>query len=188
MGASERLPALVKRWVQPITDFWSEKLWLDYVAAVLVVSIHAIFIHVSGSGDWLLWIKSDQRIGVYGTAATIISAIGGLSAIAITVYIAVDGKRARAAKALYEAELRRNWRGLLGATGFTAVLCLLAQAIDTDGDPRKARFVFEFAISLAIIRFFRLLWLFDWMMRVSVPDSNETQQPPTPEYDSSWAE
>lgn len=171
-----------------VVDLWSEKLWIDYTLACFLLTLHLVVIRETRHGDWLRSLDPSQRQGIYTTAATIISAIGGLSAIAFTVYMSATGERAVAVKKLYHGTLRRNWRGLLAATGLTATLCLIAQTLDVSGDPYSARFIFEFAFILAAIRFGRLLWLFDKMMQVSDMDTEETLALPMPEFDPNWAE
>ena len=169
-----------------LVDHWVEALWWDLVAAAILTFIHIIVVHFFHHGDWLLWINSSQRGTVYSTAALIISALGGLSAIAVTVYMSAEGERARAVRRYHHGSLRKNWRGLLSGAGITAMLCLLAQVLDVGNDPHDARFIFEFAFILAAIRFARLLWLFDAMMKVSDQDVTEFTPRPPVELDPGW--
>lgn len=66
-------------------------------------------------GDWLAWIDSEQRVSQYGTAAGVVSAIGGLSSIAISIYLSSNGERIRAVRRHYQQELRRVSRSGAGA-------------------------------------------------------------------------
>jgi hypothetical protein len=170
-----------------VTDWWSEATWIDYGLAFLVVGAHVLVVKQTGHGDWLRWSDSAQRLTVYGTGATVISIIGGLSTIAVAVYLAAGGERARAVRLHYPAALRRNWRALILATGLTAGLCLVAQAIDTGKDPHSARFVFEFAMAVAGLRFVRLVWLFNAMIRIADRDLTDAPRGPAPDLDDAWS-
>src|SRR6185312_11792353 len=100
----------------------------------------------AGHGDWLRWISADQRLAVYGTGATVVSIFGGLCAVAITIYVTVDGKRAREIRASRNRDLRRNWRSLFVGLGLSVLACLAAQAIDVRHDPLSSRIVFVAAM------------------------------------------
>ncbi len=136
-----------------LVDWWSEAAWVGYGLTAVVVGVHLLVVTDTGHGDWLGWLASSQRLTVYGTGATVISIVGGLSAVAVSVYLAAGGERARAVRRHYSGALRRNWLALLLATGISAGLCLVAQTLDLAKDPHSARFLFEFAISLAVFRF-----------------------------------
>jgi hypothetical protein len=170
-----------------VTDWWSEATWIDYGLAFLIVGAHVLIVEQTGHGDWLRWSDSAQRLTVYGTGAVVISIIGALSTIAVAVYLAAGGERARAVRLHYPSALRRNWRALIIATGLTAGLCLVAQALDTGKDPRSARFVFEFAMVVASLRFIRLVWLFNAMIRIADRDLTDRSRGPAPDLDDSWS-
>ncbi|MFF0837651.1 MULTISPECIES: hypothetical protein [unclassified Streptomyces] len=169
-----------------IADRWAENLWIDYLVAASVVCVHVLVIRSSGSGDWLSWIDSSQRTDLYAAAAGTVSAIGGLSAIAISIYTAANGERLRAVRQHHQIGLRRSWRSLLQGTALVCILLLTALALDRDKDPISARFIFEFAMVFAALRFGRLIWLFDRMMSVSDADSTEATPVATPARDSDW--
>ncbi|MFF2536108.1 hypothetical protein [Streptomyces cyaneofuscatus] len=169
-----------------IADRWAEHLWIDYLVAALVLCAHILAIRTIESGDWLSWIDSSQRTDLYAAAAGVVSAIGGLSAIAISIYTAANGERLRAVRRHHQVSLRRSWRSLLRGTALVCALLLSALALDRDKDPASARFIFEFAMTFAALRFFRLTWLFDRMMHVSDADSAEPEPVATPARDPDW--
>ncbi|MBU6530975.1 hypothetical protein AB0896_16350 [Streptomyces parvulus] len=169
-----------------IADRWAEHLWIDYLVAALILGVHVLVIRATESGDWLSWIDSSQRTGLYAAAAGVVSAIGGLSAIAISIYTAANGERLRAVRRHHQDDLRRSWRSLLCSTALVCTLLLSALSLDRDKDPVSARFIFEFAMSFAALRFSRLIWLFDSMMRVSDADSAEPDPVATPVRDPDW--
>lgn len=172
--------------VQQLIDRWSEASWWDYIATCLLVAAHLAVIRSFDAGDFLSWIDTSQRTSVYGTAAGVVSAIGGLSSIAISIYLSSNGTRLRAVRRNYPEEMRRNWKSLLVATALICFNCLVAQMLDKKDDPHSARFIFEFAITLGVIRFMRLLWLFDEMMKLNDSDSNDTPPESAPAFDPSW--
>jgi hypothetical protein len=171
-----------------LLDWWSEATWIDYVLTAAIVGIHILVITKTGHGDWLKWISSGQRVTIYGTGATIVSIIGGLSAVAVSVYLAAAGERARAVRRYYSVPLRRNWLALLSATVISAGLCLVAQALDVGKDPHSARFIFEFAMALATFRFIRLIWIFNAMVTIADKDLAAVPREPAPDLSGAWSE
>ncbi|MFF2385711.1 hypothetical protein [Streptomyces sp. NPDC058108] len=169
-----------------IADWWAENLWIDYLVAASVVGTHVLVIRKTGSGDWLSWVDSSQRTDLYAAAAGVVSAIGGLSAIAISIYTAANGERLRAVRRHHQIGLRRSWRSLLQSTALVCSLLLAALALDRAKDPISVRFVFELAMVFAGLRFARLIWLFDRMMHVSDADSAEPDPVATPARDPDW--
>lgn len=167
-----------------VEDAWSQHLWADYLVAATGVGVHILIIRLTGHGDWLAWIDSSQRTDLYAAAAGVVSAIGGLSAIAISVYTAANGERLRAIRRQYQGQLRRSWRSLLQATALCCALLLAALALDRDHDPLSARFLCEYALAFAGLRYPRLIWLFDWMMRITDADLIEPE--PAPVRDPHW--
>jgi hypothetical protein len=160
--------------------------WWDYVIALVLVAAHVATVQASGRGDWLSWIESEQRVSLYGTAAGVVSAIGGLSSIAISIYLSSNGERIRAARRHYQDQLRRNWKSLLVATALICMGCLAAQGLDNETDSHSARYLFEAAMSLALVRFLRMLWLLDSMMKLNDRDQSDPPPQPAPRFDPNW--
>ncbi|MGW0602365.1 hypothetical protein [Streptomyces sp. NPDC002640] len=171
-----------------IEDVWASHLWLDYLVAGAALGAHLLVVRSTDSGDWLSWIDSSQRTDLYAAAAGVMSAIGGLSAIAISLYTAANGERLRAVRIQHHAELRRSWRSMLQSTALCCVLLLMALSLDRDGDPLSVRFVFEFTLAFAALRFARLIWLFNSIMGLADADLTEPDPPPMPVRDPRWAE
>ena len=170
-----------------LVDYWSDATWLDYVITGAMVVPYFLVTSLLGHGDWLRQISVDQRLAVYGTGATIISIVGGLGAVAVTIYIAADGERARAVRASQNRYLRRNWRALFVGLGVSALACLAAQAIDVKHDAMSSRIVFVAAIVFAAWRFVRLVWLFDAMINVMDHDLTDIPRMPAPELGKAWS-
>lgn len=166
----------------------SEHTTVDFLVAAVIVGAHAVIAVEKQHGDWLGWLQSGQRLSIYSTGATVIAVLGGLSAIALALYQSAGGTRAVAVRKHYGDEVRRNWRGLLIVAGLSSLLCLVAQAIDVAKDPHYGRFVFEFALVLASIRFIRLIWLFNNILQVADKDLTDRARPAPPELDPRWRE
>lgn len=170
----------------PILDRWSVSPWFDYIIVGLIVGGHILITTYTHHGDYLRWIPQSQQITVYGTGATVLAVIGGFGAIAISVYLAAGGDRAKAVRARFGAELRRNWRAVLLGLGLSTAVCLAAQALDTTNDQFSTRYLFETAMLLASIRFFRLVWLFDSLIRVADRDLTDPQPDNPPQLSAAW--
>ncbi|MFI5705518.1 hypothetical protein ACIA78_36455 [Streptomyces xanthochromogenes] len=169
-----------------IEDAWAERLWIDHLVAATAVGIHVLVIRLTGSGDWLQWIDSSQRTDLYAAAAGVVSAIGGLSAIAISIYTAANGERLRAVRRQHQGQLRRSWRSLLQGTAWCCLLLLAALSLDREHEPLSVRFLSEYALAFAALRYPRLIWLFDRMMQVSDMDLAEPERSPAPVRDPHW--
>lgn len=169
-----------------VVDFWSEATWADYAATALMVAPYFAVTRFVHSGDWLRSVSSDQRLAVYGTGATIVSIVGGLSVIAITVYITANGDRVRTLRARFGKSMRRNWRALFVGLGLSSLSCLVAQAINGDHDPLSSRVLFVAAMVFAAWRFLRLLWLFDALIGIMDSDLTDTDRLSAPELGPAW--
>lgn len=170
-----------------VIEWWSEAIWFDYVVTTALVAGHLALVRVYSPGDLASWPDLSQRLSVYSTGATVVSIIGGLSALAISVYLAAAGNRARAVRRNYQEPLRRNWRSLLVGMGVAAGLCLVAQVMDRPGAADPAWFVFELGVALATLRFVRLVWLFNAIMRIADRDVTDVPRGPAPELDTAWS-
>lgn len=169
-----------------VRDFWGDNPWADYAITSVVMVVYILVTAFAKHGDWLRWIGVDQQLAVYGTGATVISILGGFSAVAVSVYLASSGDRARAVRARFGDVLRRNWRAIIVGLGLSAVGCLVALIIDSAKDPFSSRFVFIAALVFAIVRFSRMVWLFDALIRVA--DRDLTDSPPVepPRLGQAW--
>jgi hypothetical protein len=179
-----------------VGGLWSDRPVVDYVAMLVIVGAHLLLVLTTGRADLLLWIDDDQRQVLYQAGAGVVAIVGGLGSIALAVYQALEGVRADAVKRLYATELRRNWLAVTSATGTCALACVIAIAIDhpaaegapaATGDPYFARFLFEAAIVLSVLRFIRLLWLFHSMLKLDEAESRDKPRPPAPPVAPRWA-
>jgi hypothetical protein len=182
----QRSPRAEDKTSRSIVDQWSVRPWTDYAVTLAVLAAHVLVTRFTKHGDWIRWIPEGQQVTAYGTGATVISIIGGFSAIAVSVYLAASGDRARAVRASYGDILRSNWRAILIGLGLATILCLIAQVLDTTNDPFSTRFIFEAAMLIAVLRFLRLVWLFDALIRVADRDLTDTPHANAPEISKVW--
>jgi hypothetical protein len=150
-----------------LIDRWSEAVWLDYAVAVAVVSTHMITVIILSPGTWFSWPSDMQRLAVYSSGATVVSIIVGITAVALPVYLAAGGERAKTVRCQYPDSMRKNWRTLLSGMGLAAGLCLIAQIVDRGGHPEPSWFTFELGSTIAVTKFIRLVWLFDAIIKAS---------------------
>lgn len=175
-----RLPRDISGWI-------SEHPSIDLAVAAAILTAH-VTVTRRGHGDLLAWLDSAQRQAVYGAGAGVVAVLGGLTAIALAQYRAATGDRSTAIRRLYGPAVRKNWRGILLATGLSSLLCLVALATDRANDPLSSRFVFEFAVLAWSLRFLRLIWLFDNMLAVSDLDASDEPRAPAPAFHPRWSE
>ncbi|WP_432049455.1 hypothetical protein [Verrucosispora sp. NA02020] len=168
-------------------DWFSDHPGFDFVAATLIVGAHAAVVTWGKLGDFLIWLDSDRRADLYAQSAAVVATLGGLAAIGLAIYQSASGDRTRAIRVLYGRELRKNWRSLLVMAGVSAGVAFLAMSLDHDGDPLKARFLFEFAMALAIVRFGRLVWIFDRILNIADRDLVDAPRPEPAPLSSRWS-
>lgn len=88
------------------------------------------------------------------------SLIAGFTGTAIAQYGSSSGPVVSALRSAHGAAIRRNWLNISGWLLIGTVLCLIAMSIDTERTPKGSEWVFELALSLAVFKFLRLLFLF----------------------------
>lgn len=166
----------------------SEHPSLDFLAAGAAVGLHLLIINRFAAGDFLAWLESDRRADLYSGSAAVVATLGGLSAIGLAIYQSASGDRTRAIRVLYGNELRKNWRGLLVMAGVSAGLAFLAMSLDRTGDPLSSRFLYEYAMSLAVVRYIRLVWIFDRILQIADKDLTDKPRATAAPPSARWRE
>jgi hypothetical protein len=179
-GVAGRLAVSVTGWV-------SERPVVDLGVAAVLTAAHVWF--AWGSYRWvaLRLYEPDLASAVYGGVAGLVSIIGGLSAVAISVYMSASGQRAVAAKRAKTVQLRRNWRAVFAGTVVAALLPIAGLLVHTVASRRVGLVILEFAVLLAIGRFVRLAWLFDRLMAITDRDQTDQPRAPAPDLNPRWA-
>jgi hypothetical protein len=163
-------------------DFVIEHPTVDYLAAFLLVGSHYVTWSIIGHGDVIGWIQPGNRHDLYGFGGAIIAIIFGFSATAISHYATAAGGRANQIKRRVGSSLRRQWMGTLFTPGLASAACLLAMALDLGGTGSPvARWIFELALALALLKFIRTMFLFQAMLDVTDLDRADHPRRPVPQ-------
>lgn len=180
--------------------WWAEHPFIDPAAVAVLVGAHVIVVVFGKLGDWLLWIPATQRQTAYTTGASVIAILGSVSAIGIAIYQSVDGDRSRKLRARFGDEIRNNFRSLLAATGFCALICLVAvvanrtpaisssahAASGASTDPAYSRFWFEFAVGLWALRYVRIIYFFTYVLDIRDKESTDEPRRAAPSVSPAW--
>jgi len=142
-----------------ILDWWGNHPAFDVVVTVMVVGIHWIIIYDDKHGDILAWAGISGQTATFASGAGVMSLIAGFAGIGVTQYGTSAGDAMDYLRREYGKVLRRNWLNIISWLLISSVLCIIALALDTH--PKGiARWVFEVAFVMAVLKFFRLVMLF----------------------------
>ncbi|GAA4466470.1 hypothetical protein [Phytohabitans houttuyneae] len=83
-----------------------------------------------------------------------------------------------------------GWRSRKGTDSYRLthgenVVC--AVDLDRGSDTAWARFIFEFAVALAIIRYIRLMWVFDGILAIADKDLSDPGRPAPSPLTDRWS-
>lgn len=156
--------ARVTRPVEAVSDFWSDHPSIDLALIALLVAGHATCVFVFKFGDVLSWANAGQRTDTYAAGAGITALIAGFTGTAIAQYGSSSGPLISAIRAAYGARIRKNWLSITKWLMAAAALCVLSMAIDGGEKPKGSTWVFEIAFAIAILKFTRLIFLFDLIL------------------------
>lgn len=107
---------------------------------------------------------AQQRLAVYAAGAGIMSLIAGFSGTAIAQYGSSSGPVVEALRIHHGRVIRKNWLSIVRWLLASAIMCLVAMAIDTKTSPRYSDYIFTLALMLAVAKFVRLGFLFRLIM------------------------
>lgn len=161
---------------------WRARPGADWLIVVVVLGVHLAWVKWSGSSDLFGKPGREQRLEIYTTGATVVALVGSFVTAAISQYAAATGRRMRTLRTAgpLASQFRRNWVSILSATLLIAGVCLLATALDTtETDPGGVHWMVEGALLLGVARSYRLLWLFDSVIKAT--DRDLADRPPEPQ-------
>lgn len=170
-----------------VTGWISERPVFDLGLAAVLTAAHIRFAWESYRWVTLRLDQPDLASAVYGGVAGVVAIIGGLGAVAISVYMSASGQRAVAAKRANSVQLRRNWRAIFVGTVVAALLSIAGLLVHTVASRRLGLVILEFAVLLAMARFVRLAWLFDRLMALTDRDQTDEPRAPAPDLNPRWA-
>lgn len=166
----------LRRWTIKAMNSWSDRPTFDLLIAAALVGAHAVLVYRYKMGNVLEWADQAQRLAVYASGAGLMSLIAGFTGTAIAQYGSSSGPVVSALKSAHGIAIRRNWLNISGWLLVGTILCLASMAIDTNNGPRGSQWVFEVAFALAILKFARLLFLFNLIL--SSLDLDLVETPP----------
>lgn len=147
-----------------LMNMWSDKPTVDLLLMAVLVGLHLSLVYLLGMGNVLHWADQAQRLAVYAAGAGMMSLIAGFTGTAIAQYGSSSGPVVTAIRSNHGSAIRLNWLNISGGLMLGTVLCLVAMSIDTKTSPRGSQWVFEVALALAILKFARLLFLFNLIL------------------------
>ncbi|MEV7229683.1 hypothetical protein AB0M79_22050 [Polymorphospora sp. NPDC051019] len=154
---------IVRLWRRAF-DHWSEHPSIDLPLVATIVGVHLLIVYGVGIGNVLAWADSGQRTDVYAAGAGITALIAGFTGTAIAQYGSSSGPLISALRATHGREIRKNWLSITKWLMISAVLCITSMAIDGGSSPKGSNWLFEVAFALTIVKFARLIFLFELIM------------------------
>lgn len=161
---------------------WRARPGSDWLVVVMVLGAHLAWVKWSGRGDLLGKPGREQRLEIYTTGATVVALVGSFVTAAIAQYAAATGRRMRTLRTAghLASQFRRNWVSTLSATLLISGICLLATILDTtEADPGGVHWIVEASLLLGVVRSYRLLWLFNAVIKATDRDLGDL--PPEPQ-------
>ncbi|MDX3361604.1 hypothetical protein ACIBWG_18295 [Streptomyces griseoaurantiacus] len=172
------MPSLVGR-ARGVLHGWRSRPAADWLVAAVVLGGHGLLVALTGHGDIFGTPDREQRLEIYTTGATVVALVGSFVTAAIAQYASATGRRMRVLRTAPQlaSQFRRNWVSVLSATLLIAAVCLLAIVLDTTKtDPGGVHWAVEGALLLGAARAYRLLWLFDAVIRATDRDLADAPQ------------
>lgn len=160
-----------------IMDVWAGRPSTDMIIAAVAVGIHATIVSRLHSGNVLAWANQAQRLGLYAAGAGMMALIAGFAGTAIAQYGSASGPVVSALRSVHGAAIRRNWLNITKWLLLSAVLCLVAMAIDGDKTTRGSEWVFEAALAISIAKILRLLFLFGLILSAVDAEPGDARSP-----------
>jgi len=169
--------------VDPVRDYWLNNLWTDLAIAATLVGAHLVLVAQLPVLDVLGNSAPADRRAAYSSVAVVVSLLGSFSAVAIGQLSAAKGARADSLRDQGGTTLAKNWRSIFLAGLGTAGISILALLVDPSRHtlswwPVVIRWVFEFALLVAVVKFFRLSVLFYEVLAIATLSAKEGDDKP----------
>jgi hypothetical protein len=171
------------RWLtmtSKIANGWTDHPLADLLV-LLVVGAHLLSVVIWQRGDVLAWSSTGNRLATYAAGAGAMSLIAGFAGTAIAQYGSSSGPIVNALRGRFSRAIRRNWISITSWLLICAVLCIVAMSIDGEKtNTRGSQWVFEAALAVAVMKFTRLIFLFNLILKTVDADSNATPKSKPP--------
>lgn len=151
--------------------FWIDHLWVDLLLATLFVGVHIALVFAVPVADLLGQALPGDRRNVYTSTAVVVSLLSSFSGVAIGQLGSAGGLRAKALREQAGEALSKNWGSIFRSGLLATLIALIALLLDPSIHvvglvPVITRWVFEFALLLALVKFMRLSALFSEVLTV----------------------
>ena len=150
--------------VRAVLNSWSNHPSLDSLLVSVALGGHLLVVYRWDKGNVLAWAESSQRVAIYAAGAGVAALIAGFTGTTIAQYGSSTGPLVRELRMKFGDEIRRNWVNIVKWLLISALLCILAMALDSKNSPKGSEWVFESAILVSATKFGRLLFLFNLLL------------------------
>lgn len=158
-------------------DWWGSHPSLDTIMTAVIVVIHWTEVYQGKRGDILAWAGTSGQTATFAAGAGVMSLIAGFAGIGITQYGTSSGDAMDYVRRKYGKTVRRNWLNIISWLLISSALCVFALALDTHSTS-PARWVFEVAFVLALLKFTRMVMLFRLILVATDRQASGTLIPP----------
>lgn len=158
-------------------DWWGMHPSFDILLTAIVVGSHWAMVYQGKYGDVLAWVGTTGQTATFAAGAGVMSLIAGFAGIGITQYGTSSGEAMDYVRREYGKVVRHNWLDIISWLLISSVLCIVALALDTHSRG-PARWVFEVAFVMALLKFFRLVILFRLILVATDRQASGTLTPP----------
>lgn len=164
-----------------VRDFWIDHLWLDSAIALVLLGLHVGLVILYPVTDIFGNAQPSDRRAVYSSAAIVVSLLGSFSAVAIGQLGSAKGARTTALKKQGGQDLAKNWQSIFRTAMIAALVALMALLADPSVVSAGwtfvvIRWVFEFVLLLAILKFVRLSSLFFEVISLTTQEAGEGEE------------
>lgn len=154
-----------------IADYWSGKLWLDWVIALSCLVAYWLIPRLANVTDPLSAMRSPDRQVLYQTLAGISGALLGFAIAAIAILLTLGrGRRiAFLRESRWVLQITGTFKGGIRSLALATVILVLAMVFD--GTSQTAwNLAVVFAMGFAVSRFSRMTWLLHRLVDLAYKD------------------
>ena len=171
-----------------LVEWWIDRRWLDFVAAVAMVATHYALAQKWSVLDVFSFTEAADRRQAYTAAAILVGLIGAFSGVGIAQLASSKTREIERLKELHAEELVSNWlsiyRGALLA-GLAAIFCLVLDVKGNKWGTSWAPWMFETAVIFAVFKFARLGELFRPVITSNLRSEDDDVAPPLT-FNDNW--
>lgn len=174
-------PGVLLRTVRRLKGEWSERPWLDFVAAGIAISVHLIGSRWAPSLDVLGLVPADQRGDLYLATSTFVGLVNAFSLAALTFYRAGAGPRLRVVRRRAGDTLTLSWLVSIIGSLSVAALILVAGVLAHAGLFPVTRWFVLGGLWFVLVTGLRLMWVFVQITLIDDADSAAPVGQPAPQ-------